>query len=305
MITSIFNKSKPINFIIVTVAVIFLFAVTNYKGINFEFLAFTDAICRIFIALFTIFILDFIISKNNLTKHNSYAIMTLGLCFFIFPEVLRYLDLLVSNLFVLFALRRLISLQSKLNIKKKLFDAAFWIGLATFFYVWSILFFLIIIVALIYYWQKDVKNIAVPFLGLLTIIVLLLSYNILFKGAYLDNATFKLDSSLDFTGYNSLSQVIRLTIVASVYIWCLVFYFKNIGDKNKKVKPAYFFIAWTSVIAILIALIAPVKDGSEFVFLLVPFSIVFAAYLETILERWFKEVFVSLLIVIPIAFLVL
>ena len=55
------------------------------------------------------------------------------------------------------ALRRLISLQSKLDIKKKLFDAAFWITIATLFYFWSMLFFALVIVALIYYSQNDIK----------------------------------------------------------------------------------------------------------------------------------------------------
>ena len=80
--------------------------------------------------------------------------MVFALLFAMFPETLKDSNLLIANVLVLFALRRLISLHSKLHIKKKLFDAAFWIALASLFYVWVLLFLLIVIVALIYYWQK-------------------------------------------------------------------------------------------------------------------------------------------------------
>jgi hypothetical protein len=54
-----------------------------------------------------------------------------------------------------------------------------------------------------------------------------------------------------------------------------------------------------------VALIAPNKNGSEFIFLFAPFSIILANYLEVISERWFKEVFPVLFIVVPIVSLLL
>ena len=41
--------------------------------------------------------------------------MTFGLLFGMFPEAMTHTDLLLSNLFVLFAFRRLISLHSKIK----------------------------------------------------------------------------------------------------------------------------------------------------------------------------------------------
>jgi hypothetical protein len=300
MITSIFKKSKPINFIIVALSVTLLFVVANYKTLNADLHTITIETGKLLIALFSVFILDFIISKNNLTQNNSYVIMVLGLLFAMFPQTLIYLDLLIANFLVLLALRRLVSLHSKLHIKKKLFDAAFWIALASLFYIWALLFLLIVIVALIYYWQNETKNLVMPLLGCLIVFVLLLSYNIIFNDAFIEEGTFKLYASLDFETYNSLEQIIVLAIAAFVYLWSLVFYFKNVADKNKKIRPAYFLVAWSSVIAILVGLIAPNKNGSEFIFLLAPFSIIMANYLETISKRWFREVFVSLVIIASI-----
>ncbi|SDG74718.1 DUF6427 family protein [Winogradskyella thalassocola] len=305
MITSIFSKSKPINFIFVAVYVCLLFVVTNYTLLFSDLNSSLATLFKWAVTLFLVFLIDFIVSKNNLTQRNSYAIMTFGLLFGMFPEVMKHTNLLLANLFIIFALRRLISLHSNLHIKKKLFDAAFWIALAALFYFWSILFFALVIVALIYHSQNDFKNVIIPFMGVATVIILLLVYNIIVDDVYVKPSNFKRYASLDFTAYNSKENILKFTVLFTSYVWTLIYYFKNIPDKNKKLKPSYFLIAWSSIIAILVAIIAPAKNGSEFLFLFAPFSIIMANYIEVISERWFKEVFIALFIIVPIIGLML
>jgi hypothetical protein len=305
MITSIFSKSKPINFIIVAVFVVLLFVVTNYNLLFIDFSSALRTSSKLLMTVFLVFLLDFIISKNNLTQGNSYAIMTFGLLLGMFPQAMKYSDLLLANLFVMFALRRLISLQSKLDIKKKLFDAAFWITIATLFYFWSILFFALVIVALIYHSQNDIKNTIIPFIGVTTVMVLLLVYNILVHDVYIRPSNFQRYASLDFTPYNSKESIIKLTILFTSLIWILIYFFRTLADKNKKLRPSYFLIAWASIIAVLVAIISPIKNGSEFLFLFAPFSIIMANYIEVVSERWFKEVFVVFFIITPILTLLL
>jgi hypothetical protein len=305
MITSIFSKSKPINFILVAVFIILLFVISSYSTLFIEFNTTVESFLKLFVTLFLVFVLDFIISKNNLTQKNSYAIMTFGLLFGMFPEALKYSDLLFSNLFVVFAIRRLISMHSKLHIKKKLFDAGFWIAFATLFYFWSILFFSLVIVALIYYAQNDIKNAIIPIVGLVTVLVLLIIYNIIFFDAYIRPSNFSREASVVFTAYNTNESILKFTVLFTSFVWTLIYYFRILPDKSKKLRPSYFIIAWAAVIAILVAIISPSKNGSEFVFLFVPFSIIMANYIEIISERWFKEVFVALFIIIPIVSLVL
>ena len=305
MITSVFSKSKPINFIIVAVYVSLLFVITSYTLLFSDLNAAFSTLFKWAITLFLVFLLDFIVAKNNLTQRNSYAIMTFGLLLGMFPEAMTHFDLLLSNLFVFFALRRLISLHTKLSIKKKLFDAAFWITIASFFFFWSILFFALVIVALIYYSQNDFKNIIIPLTGVITALILLVIYNIVMYDEYFRTTDFQRYASLDYTAYNSKKSILKLTVLFASFVWTLIYYFKNIHDKNKKLKPSYFIIAWASIIAVLVAIIAPIKNGSEYLFLFAPFSIIMANYIEVISERWFKEVFVALLIITPIIGLML
>ncbi len=305
MITSIFSKSKPINFIMVAVFVVILFVFSNFNQLFTDVNTSLKTTLKLAVAVFFIFLVDFIISKNNLTKKNGYAIMTFGLLFGLFPEVLKYSDLLFANLFVLFALRRLISLQTNLHTKKKFFDAGFWVMMATLFYFWAILFFAVVIVALIYHSKNNLKNVIIPFVGVATVILLLIAYNIIVYDTYIKPTNFSRYASVDYSVYNSGEFILKFTVLFTSFIWTLIYFFRSIQDKNKKLKPSFFLIAWSSVIAILIAIIAPVKNGSEFIFLFAPFSIIMANYIEVVSEKWFKEVFISLLIIVPIVSLLL
>jgi len=305
MITSIFSKSKPINLIIVSVFMVLVFVMSNFNTLFVDINETLKAVLKLFVVLFSLFLLDFIVAKNSLTKKNSYAIMTFGLLFGMFPEALKYSDLLFANLFVLFALRRLISLHSSLHTKKKLFDSGFWIMLATLFYFWAILFFALVLVALIYHSKNDAKNTIIPFAGVATAVLLLLTYNIILYDTYIGPSNFERYASLDFTAYNSLAQIIKFTVLFTSFVWTLVYYFKSLPDKNKKLRPSFFLVAWSAVIAILIAIIAPVKNGSEFVFLFAPFAMIMANYIEAISDSWFKEVFISLMLITPIVSLLL
>ncbi|MHA7844355.1 MAG: DUF6427 family protein [Winogradskyella sp.] len=305
MITSIFSKSKPINFIMVAVFVIILFIISNFDQLFTDLNSTLKALGKLAISIFFILLLDFIISKNNLTKKNGYAILTFGLLFGLFPEALKYSDLLFANLFVLFALRRLISLQTNLHLKKKLFDAGFWIMMATLFHFWAILFFAVVIVALIYHSKNNLKNVIIPFVGVATVILLLVAYNIIVHDTFIKSTNFSRFASIDYTVYNRGDFILKFTVLFTSFVWTLIYFFRNIQDKNKKLKPSFFLIAWSSIIAVLIAIIAPIKNGSEFLFLFAPFSIIMANYIEVVSEKWFKEVFISLLILVPIISLLL
>ena len=130
-------------------------------------------------------------------------------------------------------------------------------------------------------------------------------YNIVFKDQYLSQTNFDFSYGFDFSDYNSLSEIIKLTVVVALYLWSLIFYLKNTSEKSKTLKPIHTLIILASFIAIIIAVLAPVKNGNEIVFFMLPFSIIVANYIETVDKLWFKEMLVVLLILVPIINLLL
>jgi len=289
----------------VAVAMVLVFVVANLNVFEITLSSIIDYVLRLGIAVFFVLLLDFVIAKNDLTKKNSYGILVLLLGFAVFPETLKHGQVMLSGLFVFFATRRLLSLHTKRQIKKKCFDAAFWIGLATLCYTWAILFFIVVILAVMYYWQNDIKNIAVTVFGLLCVLILLIIYNIICYDAYVLPSNFDFSTSFEFSNYLNASFGVALSIVGLLYLWSLVYFFKHISETKKNRKPVLILVLVLSFVALLLTILSSEKNGSTLIFFLAPFSIIVANYLERITANWLREGLVVLVILTALLRLVL
>lgn len=248
------------------------------------------------VCLASLFVLDFFVSKNNLTKRNSYKILMFGLFVAVLPETLGNSKLLVANLFVLLALRRIISLRSRKEIKKKLFDAAFWISLATLLFFWASLFYILIFLALFLHSIVDIKNWIIPLIGVLCVAIIAASYMIVMGVDFEPYLHGFFDVSFDFTPLNSKRMIIAATLLFSYGVWASFYFMRSIKQQLKSYRPSFVIVIVSSLIALIIILVSPYKDGSEFIFLFAPLAIIMSNYLEIIPERWFKEGLIIVLI---------
>ena len=307
MITSIFSKSKPINFLVVFLVVIIAFTVAQLKfsRSNFEIEQLALQAGIFFTCVGTVFLLNFVVSKNSLTKKNNYEILLFSLFLLLIPQTVLDWKIVLSNFFVLLALRRLISLRSQKNSMKKLFDSGFWIAVAALFNFWAILFFLVVLSALVFYSENNIKYWIIPFTGLITVFLLATTYNLLINDDLFWFNRFNYTISFDFSNYNSTHYLIATTMLLSFGIWSSFFYLQNIKSKMKTLKPGFKIVLMAFLVAFIIVIISPYKEGNEFLFLFAPLAIIITNYLETIKEKWFKEVFLATFIVVPILLLVL
>jgi len=307
MITSIFSKSKPINFIVVFFISLSAYIIANLKlndeGFNLNLAIEKTVIFGI--CYFSILTLNFIVGKNNLTQKNNYEILLYSLFLLLLPESLLSDRIIVSNFFILLALRRTLSLRSQVSLKKKLFDASFWVAIASLFYFWAILFFILIYAVLLLFTDNKIKNWIVPFTGLITVFLIVISYSIIFNGDFFGVINVLPDVSFDYSNFNSYKIIIATTILLSFGIWSSIFYLASIRKRMKKFRPIFKAIFISLAIAFVIMIIAPEKNGSEFLFLFPTLAIVVANYIETIQEKWFKEIFLLILIISPIVLLIL
>lgn len=307
MISNFFSKSRPVHHIVVSVLLLLVFVLSrlNVFPERLSLLFFVKQLGLFFVGLLSIFVFDFLVSRNGLTKKNSYNIILFVLFFAILPQTLLSPRLLFANLFVLLALRRLVSLRSPKEIKKKLFDASFWIALATLFYFWSWVFFIMVFAALLVYVIADVKNYLIPFAGVLAVAVIAISYLIFLDKDIIGYTIGVFDFSLDFSALNSKRIVIGSTLLLAFSLWSLVYYIKNINARMKSNKPSFKLIILSAILGLFIIAIAPSKNGSEFIFLFAPLSIIMTNYLEVIPEKWFKETLLWVMILTPIVLLML
>ncbi|MCB4807321.1 DUF6427 family protein [Tamlana sp. 62-3] len=307
MITSFFKKSKSINFIIVFFIALLALLIGKLGAVNqdLDFTFFVKLSGFVVIIFASILLLNFIVSKNSLTQKDNYEMLLFSLFLLFITQSTQHFNVLISNLFILLALRRLISLRTPKNTKEKLFDAAFWIGIAALFYFWSVLFFALIILSLILFSDGNLRHWIIPFLGILTVFVLSIVISIIFYDNYFQFIDQSFSVSFDFSIYNSLSYIIAITLLFSFGAWSSLFYLKNIKKKKKAFRASFTTIIFAAIIAFLLVIIVPNKNGSEFLFLFAPLAIIITNYIEVIHEKWFKEIFLGILIFAPFILLML
>lgn len=307
MITTIFSKSKPINFLIVFFisAIAVFFAVFKFNKEPLTAYFFLKIVLVFVCCYLSILVVNFIVSKNYLSQKTNYEILIFSLFLLALPQIFLNETIVFSNFFVLLALRRIISIRTQKNTVKKLFDAGLLIGVATLFYFWAILFFVLIFVALLLYAEDKMKHWIIPFLGLATVIIIAMGLSIVVNKDLFSLIPFSPEISLDFSSYNSLQFIVVITMLVSFGIWSSIFFLKDIKKKMRTYRPSYKVVFFAFIIASLVVIFSAIKDGSELLFILAPLVIIITNYIETIEEKWFKEVFIGVLFITPFVLLML
>lgn len=306
MITRFFSTSKPIHLVLISIFVLVLFLVVRlgYYSQGITTIQVLKEIVLYGTTLLSIFVLSFFVNKNNLTKKNSFKILFFSLFLASIPETIQHGNIIISNVLILFALRRIISLRSNLRIKKKLFDAAFWITLAALFYFWSILFLVLVFAGLILYSIGQVNNWIIPFTGISTIILILITYNIIVGNSLGAIAIYFDDFNLDFSNYDKPKLLVPISFILCLGLCALYFFTRILHEKSSLYKPSFIIIIIALLIGAVIIVLAPNKNGSEFIFLFAPLAIIMTNFIELMKNSWVAEVFIGLIVILPIVRLI-
>lgn len=308
MLSTFFSKSKPIHLAVICLVITVIFVIVklpffaeNSSSLNW----YGKQLVLLILSLFTLFILDFLTSRNKLTKKNSYKLLFFTLCVMAIPKSLLNSDILVANVLLLLAIRRLVSLKSQKQVMKKLYDASFWICIASLFYFWAILFLGLVFAALLLFRINILKYWLIPIIAIVTVAVLFVCYAVLFNVDLFQYFEGKLTVSFNFTGIGDKRTMIALSLMLAYYVWGLIFYFGKINQISRNLIAPFYLVFITSAIAIVITLIVPNKTGAEWLFFFTPFAIIITNYLEDITEQWFKESLILVFLILPFLALLL
>lgn len=307
MITSFFKISRPFHFFLVILIALGLFIYfrrdnyINYS--NSQALLNEGAI--FFVVMLTFVVHSFVVSKNRLTLKNSYSILLLVLFFACIPETLKNNNMLIANAFIALAMRRLLSLKSNIDIKKKLFDAAFWIGIASLFYFWSIGFLILTIIAILLFAIGQLKNWIIPFIALIALTIIVTSYSIIMHNSLFDYSSYVDGISFDFEGLYRLDILVGLVLILLLVLGSLIFYLKKIAQLVRIKRSSHMLIVYALFIAIACALTAPNRTSAEIIFMFSPLSIMLTNYIEQIKNKIWSDAIFYLIIATAISVSVL
>ena len=307
MLTSFFGKSKPVNYVFVAALMTIFFVghhIMNPKSIKpLSEIAFQAGMLLVFIL--TMLLADFISRKNKLTNINTFVILVFGVFLTVFPATFLNTQALISHLFILLALRRLISLRTQKDIQKKIFDAALWISLASCFYFWSFLFIIFLFGCVIVFAGRNFKNYVIPFVGMAAVIILCNVYTLLIQNAFYTPIDWVGNFDFDFTFYNQFKMLLPTSILLTILLWLTGYFLFKYNVKSKKQKSNVTQLFSLIIIALTLVIVTPQKNGSEIVFLALPFSILTTNYLESKGEKSFKELLLWLWLLLPAVILLI
>jgi hypothetical protein len=199
-------------------------------------------------------------------------------------------NIVLANLFLLLAFRRILSIQSDKNLIKKIFDSAIWITIASLFYFWSILFFIVLFTAIgLKKSNKNFKHFLIPVTGMLTVLILVSTFKALNEQDVFWYLHIKPIYSFNLNNYDNSSMLFIAFFMVIMVIWAIIKGMVNYPKLSKKKKPNHILLALILIIGLAISLLAKDKNGTEFFFLFFPLSILLTNTIETLRLRWVKE----------------
>jgi hypothetical protein len=301
MISSIFGKTKPINYIILLAFLFLFYWIVHFLlyGKVYDPFELLTQLVALAILLFSIFVVNFIVKRNQITETNSFAILFFTLLIVVFHDVLLDNNAILCGFFLLLAQRRLISLKSLKDVKLKVFDATLWVSVASFFYDWALLYLILIFAAIYFYEPKNIRNWFVPFLGVFA--VGLIAVSILMQLDRLqmmsDHYGFELTFDTNFFAYwgNSTKLVIYTVITLIAGFWA----FLKLGKLGLGKIMTMRLIAISFTIGIVLTLLKTSSQDFPVLVTFFPAAVLMAKYIEVIKRVNIKEIALMVSVSLP------
>lgn len=303
MITTIFSKSRPFNYILVTGLLIICFFLYHFQQNQWTNSAFLIAEKAGLLALLiaSLFISNFVTKRNSLSKDNTYPFLFFFIFLILFPTTLGNTNLIISNFFILLALRRLISLQSLLTPKEKIFDASLWIFVAALFHFWSILYIILVFTSIILHVSRDYRNWVLPYIALFTVVSIALLCFLIFDNTLVGYVLEGMSFNFKFDYFTNKFQNIALSIYAAIGVLFLFSQIISLPNKPLNLQASYKKIIISFFIGFLIFIVSPSKNNSILLYTFMPLSVMATSLFEGMNVKWMKEV--TVLIIAGLGFL--
>jgi len=212
-------------------------------------------------------------------------------------SLIGFYPALASSLFLVIFLDRLISSYKKERALGDIFDSGLFVGIATLFYIPSMVFLVLLWIGLFTIRSINWREWLCSVIGFLIPFAFTFTYNLVFFPAY--PWYNKIMSEFQYhTPHFSFSweQITMIVIIALIAIRGLWFYVNKIMDNVVKTQRFWTVILWFLLIALGSVLICPVKDSRAFSIFAIPGSFVLAVYFLKTKAKFIPELlFLSLL----------
>jgi hypothetical protein len=288
MITSIFKKSTPINYSLMGILMVVFFFLYQFHTSSAGGMLQKVGLLVLLIA--SLFLSNFIVKKNGLTKNSSYTILFFFLFLLFFPNILNNTKLLLANFFILLSLRRLVSLQTLKAPKEKIFDAALWIFVASLFHFWCILFIIVVYISIIFHVSRDYRNWLISFVAFFATAVIFVLYDLVVDNAAVSTYLQSEMMNLQLDYFTNKYQNIAFSIYAVFVVFFIFPSVFSLTSKPLNLQASYKKVIFTALIGIVIFVISANKSNDILVFTFLPLAIMATNTVEYLQNKLQQEI---------------
>lgn len=297
MITSVFKKSTIVTtiFIFIVLLVFFFLYQTSDMVSEMNAKKFPSIITRALLLVASLFLVNFTVKKNNLTKDSSYTVLFFLLFLIIFPSVMASLSLLFANFFLLLAIRRLISLQTLKSPKEKIFDASMWIFIASLFHFWCILLILLVYISIFFHVSRDYRNWLLPFVAFFTTTIIFVLAALVVDQTWITHIRSQMQTHFELDYFTNNYQNLALSFFAVVGLYFLLSSVFSLTSKPLILQASYKKMIFGFLLGVTIFLISPEKNNALLLFTFMPLSVMSTTNIEYSQSQMYQEIVLFLL----------
>ena len=290
MISSFFSKTKPINYLVLSLFLL-VFYISNFfltQDGNSNIFFLTVVLAVILSQTIT---LQEIVRLRKITNITTYAMLFFVLLCMAIPKVIYYKEVVFCNLFLILAINSLLSLNSLKRVKQKIFDASLWICVASIFDPLALLFLFVVFLAVYIYGTKEYKNWLVPFVAVTVFSILLSTFLVVTKNlAFFQNHyTINLEDSFAKSFYENFSIKPFIYIAVMLCLIIVVFIKQSYQGVGRIVHLRMLLVYFLISLLIFIAQTSLVNNYMTLLYSFFPAAIFATNFLETVKRKRIKE----------------
>jgi len=302
MLASIFSKSRPINYVLLGAALVLFYFLYLFKDTYWlaSYKLIGEKLGLLLLLGGSLLLTGFVTLKNTLTRANSYALVFFLLFLVLFPTSLANTNIVIANFFLLLSLRRLISLQSLITPKEKIFDASFWIFAAAIFHFWCIIYIILVFISIVFHVSRDYRNWIIPFIAFTAVTILYLMVGLMAGHQFFNHILEEITPSFDFTYFENIYQNIALAIYASIVALFVAPYVVSITSKPLNLQASHKKVLYSFLVGVGIYILSSGKNNSFLAFTFAPMAIMGANYIESQENKWVREAVITGILAIAV-----
>ena len=307
VLNSLFEKNKPISYVVIAALLFIVYAIDLIiePGFTHSLLGWMKMIFLSLLVVMSVLLVQFIIFKNKLSEQNMYALFFYACFLILFQTYFNNTFAILANFFALLAIRRIFSMNSLIQLKLKIFDAALWIFIATIFEPWCILYLVLLFFSIVWYRANDYKNWLIPLISAGVIAMLFYTFSLFSDISFIGFWKNHFAIDFDFSYFENTYQNIALAVFSSIA--CLFFFAKILTIRNIPLSEHhnYYKILLSFLIGIAVYVLSDAKTNSLLVYSFFPLAILGANYVEKLPKIWMKETILASILIISLLIFVL